>query len=56
MINEKDYFCGLILGNGMEHRDTAHSVRLAEMILHRNVPEIEIRYLAAMRIEGQSVR
>lgn len=52
MINEKDYFCGLVL----EHRDTAHSVRLAEMILHRNVPEIEIRYLAAMRIEGQSVR
>lgn len=35
----------------MEHRDTAHSVRLAEMILHRNVPEIETRYLAAMRIE-----
>lgn len=57
MINEKDYFCGLVLGNGMEHRDTAHSVRLAEMILHRNVPEIETKYLAAMRnSEGQSVR
>lgn len=36
----------------MEWRDTAHSVRLAEMILHRNVPEIETRYLDGREEQG----